>query len=137
MLVAFTMTDLTAAKADDVAIGIFHVEIHRTPRGRRERFEDGCAVSDALPEESFDTIHAGRRVEVLMVAAVPALFRVLWCFFEVKFQSVEMADGVEAVPWFAECEAELFVILDRALEVIDEKLWSERRDAWRSRGCSH
>src|SRR5436309_5424150 len=48
-----------------------------------------------------------------------------------------MADGVEAIPRLAECEAKLLVVPDRALKVVDKKLWSEGRDARLHRGCSH
>ena len=97
----------TAAKADDVAVGILDVEVLRAPRGRRERLQNRCAVGDALPEEGFDAVHAGCSVEVLVVAPVSTLVLVLRRFLQVQFQSVQMADGVEAIPRLAEREAEL------------------------------
>src|SRR5215813_828114 len=48
-----------------------------------------------------------------------------------------MADGVKAIPRLAECEAKLLVVPDRALKVVDKKLWREGRDARLHRGCSH
>jgi hypothetical protein len=45
----------TTAKAD-VAVGVFYIEVLRTPRGRRERLQNHGAVGDALPEEGFDAI---------------------------------------------------------------------------------
>jgi hypothetical protein len=38
-----------------------------------------------------------------------------------------MADGVEAITRLPECEAELLVVPDRALKVVDKKLWGEGR----------
>src|SRR4026207_63623 len=48
-----------------------------------------------------------------------------------------MADGVEAIPRLAEREAELLVVADRALEVVDKELWSEGCDARLRRGRTH
>ena|SRR5437870_10983423 len=73
----------TAAKADDVAVGILHIEVLRAPRGRRERFQNRCTVGDALPEEGFDAVHAGCGVEVLIVAPVSTLVLVLRRFLQV------------------------------------------------------
>ena len=59
------------------------------------------------------------------VAPETAIHLVLRRFLQVEFQSVEMADDVEAVPWFVEREAEVPVVRDRAREVIDKKVRSE------------
>src|SRR5687767_14834152 len=71
---------------------------------------------------------------MLAVAPVSTLFRVLRRFLQVELQSVQEADGIEALPRLAEREAELLVVRDRALEVVDEKLRSEGRDARLDRG---
>src|SRR5687767_13239135 len=111
-----------AAEADDVAVRILDVEILLPPVGRRQRLENPDAIGDAVIEEGFNTIDAGCRVEVLMLATVAAVILILRRFLQVHFESVEMADGVEAIPRVAEREAELLVVGDRALEVIDQEL---------------
>ena len=40
--------------------------------------------------------------------------------------SVEIADGEEATPHLAKCEAKLLVIRDRAVKIVDKKM-GERR----------
>jgi hypothetical protein len=45
---------------------------------------------------------------------------------KVKFQSVENTDRLEPLPWLGEREADLLVVRDRALKVVDKELWSER-----------
>ena len=70
---------------------------------------------------------------MFVVTPVLTLVLILRRFFQVEFESVKIADGVEAIPRLAEGEAEFLVVSDRALEVIDKKLWREGRDARRSR----
>lgn len=127
----------TSAETDDVAVGIFDVEIFCTPRCWRERLENRCAVRDALREVSVDAINAGGSVEVLVVATMPTFFVVLRRFFQMQLESVQMAYGVEAFPRFAKREAQLLVILDRAREIVDQKLWRKGRDAWLDCGRRH
>src|SRR5947209_15833237 len=93
------------AEADDVAVGIFDVEVLRPPGGRREGLEDRHTVRDALLVEGFDAVDSCRGVEMLVVAAVLSLGVVPGCFFQVKFESVQITDGVETIPRLAECEA--------------------------------
>src|SRR5688572_33025637 len=107
-----------AAEADDVAVRILDVEILRPPIGRRQRLENRDATGDAVVEEGFNPIDAGCRVEVFVLATVSAIILILRGFLQVHFESVETADGVEAIPRFAEREAELLVVRDRAMEVI-------------------
>ena len=52
-------------------------------------------------------------------------------FLQVQFQSIEMADRVEAFPRLAEREAELLVGPDRVLQIGNEKLRSEGGDTVR------
>src|SRR5688572_23886124 len=127
---------LAAAEADDVAVGVLHVEIFRPPLGRRQRLQNRDTVGDALVEEGFNTIDAGCRVEVFMVAPESAIVLVSWRFLEMQLQPVDTADGVKAFPRLAECEAELLVVRHRTIEVIDKKLWSEGGHA-RFHGGSH
>src|SRR5437763_12188731 len=95
----------SAAEADDVAVGILDVEVLRAPGGGREWLEDRHAVRDALFVESFDAVDARRRVEMLVFAAVLSRRLVLGRLFQVKFESIQVTDGVEAIPRLAEREA--------------------------------
>src|SRR6187402_1920312 len=97
-------------EADDVAVGVLDIEVLRAPRRRRERLHDLYAVRDTLLVERFDAIDAGRRIEMLMVAPPSPFRQTLWRFLQVKFQSVNLANGVEPVPWLAEGESELLVV---------------------------
>src|SRR4029450_12705652 len=73
----------TAAKADDVTVGVLHIEVLRAPRRRRERLQNRCTVGDAITEKGFDAVHAGRSVEVLVGAPGATLLVVLRRFFQV------------------------------------------------------
>src|SRR6185503_14704590 len=115
-----------AAEADDVAIRVLDIEALRAPLGRRDRLDDRHAVGDALLVERLDAVNARRGVEMIVVAPVLAVRLVLGRFLQVKFQSVQNPDRVEPFPWLAEREADLLVVRDRALKVVDKKLWSER-----------
>ena len=115
----------TATEADDVAVGVLDIEVLRAPRRGRERLDDRYAVGDALLVERFDAVDARRGVEMLVVAPPLALRLVLGRFLQVNFQSVQMTDGVEPLPWLAEREADLLVVRDRAIKVVDQELWSE------------
>src|SRR5687768_12872868 len=119
----------TAAEADDVAVRILDVEILRTPLGCGKRLQNRDAIGDAVIQEPAEPTNAPCGIEVLMAAAVPTLVMVFLRFLQVKLQSVEMADGVEAIPRLAEAEAELLVVRDRPRQVVDEKLGGEGRDA--------
>src|SRR5687767_313814 len=112
-----TIAFLAAAEADDVAVRILDVEIFRPPLGRRQRLQNRDTVGDARVEEGFNTIDAGGGVEVLIFTTVATIVLMLRCFLQMHFESVEMADGVEAIPRFAEREAKLFVILDGARQI--------------------
>ena len=68
---------------------------------------------------------------MLVIAAIAALRFVLRHLLEVKFQPVEVTDGVEPIPRLAEGKADLPVVRDRALEVIDPELWSKGRETRR------
>ena len=114
-----------AAEADDVAVGILNVKVFGAPRGSRKRLEDRDTVGDALRVERFDTVDTRRGVEMLIVAPVATPRLALGRFLQVQFQPVQMSDGIETVPWFAERKAELPVIRDRAPKVVDEELRSE------------
>ena len=57
---------------------------------------------------------------MLVVAPMPALGLILGRLFQVKFQSVQTTNGVKPIPCFAEREAELLVVRDRMVEVVDE-----------------
>ena len=63
---------------------------------------------------------------MIVVLPVLAVRVVLGRFLQVKFQSVQNTDRVEPFPRLAEREAELLVVRDRALKVVDKELWSER-----------
>src|SRR5690349_18143320 len=63
---------------------------------------------------------------MIVVAPVLAVRVVLGRFLQVKFQSVQNTDRVEPFPWLAEREADLLVVRDRALKIVDKELWSER-----------
>jgi len=60
-----------------------------------------------LPVERFDAVDACCRIQVLVVAPVPALRFILGRLFQMQFQSVDTADGVEVVPRFVEREPSL------------------------------
>jgi len=63
---------------------------------------------------------------MLIIAPVLTLRFVLGCFLQVQFQSVQITDSVETLPRFAELEADLLVVRNLALQVVDEDLRSER-----------
>src|SRR5215203_6661667 len=115
-----------AAEADDVAIRVLDIEALRAPLGSRDRLDDRHAVGDALLVERLDAVNARRGVEMIVVAPVLAVRVILGRFLQVKFKSVQNTDRVETVPWLAEREADLLVVGDRALKVVDQELWSER-----------
>src|SRR5215207_1763019 len=115
-----------AAEPDDVAIRVLDIEALRSPLGRRDRLDDRHAVGDALLVERLDAVNTRRGVEMIVVAPVLAVRVTLGCFLQVKFKSVQNTDRVEPFPWLAEREANLLVVRDRALKVIDKELWSER-----------
>src|SRR5258708_4056797 len=56
-------------EADDIPVWVLDVEVLRTPRSRRKRFEDRYAVGYTLRIEGLDAVHTGRRVEVLVRAS--------------------------------------------------------------------
>ena len=114
-----------AAEANDVAIWVLDIEALRAPLGRRDRLDDRHAVGDALLVERLDAVNARRDVEMIVVATVLAVCVVRGRFLQVKFQSVQNTDGVEPFPWLAEREADLLVVRDRALKVVDKELWSK------------
>src|SRR5690349_19691434 len=120
----------TAAERDDVAVRVLDVEVLRAPLRRGERSEDRYAARDALLVECLDAGHAGRGIEMLVLAAIRALGRILRGFLQVDFQSIQLPDRVKPIPWITEREAELPVVGDRPLQVIDQKLGSERRQPW-------
>src|SRR4030095_10634560 len=78
---------------------------------------------------------------MLVVEPVLALRFVFGCFLQMKFHSVQITDNVEPLPPLTERETYLLVIRNRALKVVDEKLWSERCDTWLHRcsirGCQY
>src|SRR6266550_748753 len=116
----------TAAEANDVAVRIFDTEVLRTPSGRGERSQDRDPAGSALRVERFDASDPCRRIEMLVLAPVPALGFILGRLFQMQFQSVDTADGVEVVPRLVERETEPPVVGHRALEVVDEELRGER-----------
>ena len=87
-----------AAEADDVAVGILNVKVFGAPRGGRKRLEDRDTTGDALRVKRLDTVHARRRVEMLIGAPVATLTLALGRFLQVQFQPVQMSDGIETVP---------------------------------------
>ena len=117
-----------AAERDDVAVRVFNVEIPRAPRRQFQRLEDLRAIGDTLFVECLDALNARRGIEVLVFPTMLALGRILGRFFQMQFQSIQIADGVESAPRFAETETQLLVVSDRALKVVDEKLRSELSD---------
>src|SRR6266550_8117738 len=62
---------------------------------------------------------------MIVVSPVLAVRVVLGRFLQVKFQSVENTDRIEPFPRLAEREADLPVVRDRALKVVDQELWSK------------
>jgi len=48
----------------------------------------------------------------------------------VNFQSVQITDCVETIPRLAETKADLLVVRNRAIKVVDEELW--RKDVTRT-----
>ena len=64
---------------------------------------------------------------MLVVPPVAALSLVLGRFLQVQFQPVQMSDGIETTPWFAERKTELPIVRNRPLKVVDEELRSKRR----------
>src|SRR5262245_17739729 len=120
----------TPTKAENIAVRALDVEVLGAPRRGCERLHDRNAIRDALFVERFDSVDAGRCVEMLVVAPPLSLRLVLGRFLQVNFQSVDMTDRVESIPRLAEAEADLLVVRNRALKVVDEELWSEGRHAW-------
>src|SRR5215212_231368 len=115
-----------AAEADDVAIRVLDIEALRAPLGRRDRLDDRHAVGDALLVERLDAVNACRGVEMIVVAPMLAVRVILGRLLQVKFKSVQNTDRVEPFPGLAKREADLLVVRDRALKVVDQELWSER-----------
>src|ERR1051326_3363606 len=76
--------------------------------------------------EHLDAVNARRGIEMIVVVLVMALRIVLGRFLQVKFKSVQNTDRVEPFPCLTEREANLLVVRDRALKVVDKELWSER-----------
>jgi hypothetical protein len=76
--------------------------------------------------ERLNAVNARRGVEMIVVAPVLAVRVILGRFLQVKFKSVQNTDCIEPFPWLAEREADLLVVCDRALKVVDKELWSER-----------
>ena len=109
-----------------MAIRILDIEALRAPLGRRDRLDDRHPIGDALLVERLDAVNASRGVEMIVVAPVLAVRVILGRFLQVKFKSVKNTDRVEPFPRLAEREADLLVVRDRALEVVDKELWSER-----------
>src|SRR5262245_14889044 len=101
-----------ATEGDDVAVRILDIEVHRSPRRRGQRPEDRHAAREATFVERLDPVDACRGIEVLMLAPVLALRPILWSFLQVQLQPVQRADGIEAVPGFAEREPEPSVVRD-------------------------
>lgn len=95
------------------------------PRGHRERPDNCCPVRGALSVERLDAVDASRRVQVLVLPPVPALWPVLGRFLQVELQTVHLANRVEPVPRLPEREPELLVVRDRPREVVDQELRSE------------
>ena len=118
-----------------MAIRVLDIEVLRAPLGRSDRLDDRHAVVDALLVERLDAVNARRGVEMLVVALVLAGRVIFGCFLQVKFQSVQNTDRVEPFPWLPEREADLLVVRDRALKVVDKELWSERCHTWLQ--CAH
>src|SRR6476620_2953258 len=118
-----------ATEADDVTVRVLDIEVLRAPRRGRKGLDDGYAVGDTLLIERFDPIDTRRGVEMLVLAPPTALSLVTGRFLQVNFQSVQVTNGVETIPRLAEAEADLLVIRDRAIKVVDEELRSERRHA--------
>src|SRR5215217_5598412 len=115
-----------AAEADNVAIRVLDIEVLRAPLSRRDRLDDRHTGGYALLVERLDAVNACRGVEMIVVAHVLAVRVILGRFLQVKFKSVQNTDRVEPFPWLAEREADLLVVRDRALKVVDKELWSER-----------
>ncbi len=59
---------------------------------------------------------------MIVVAPVVAIRVVRGRFLQVTFKSVQNTDRVESFPWLAEREADLPVVRDRALKVVDRNV---------------
>src|SRR5689334_15846124 len=124
-------------EADDVAVWVLDIEVLRSPWRSHKRLEDCRTVGDALLVEGFDAIDARRRVEVLVVVPVLARPFVFGCFLQVKFQPIQMSDCVETIPRLAKREADLLIVRNRALKIVDEELWREGCQTRRRYSRSH
>src|SRR5205823_3303249 len=124
-------------EAEDIAVGVLDVEVLRAPGSRRKRLDDRCTVRCALRIERFDAVNTGRGVQMLVRTPVSALVVVLRRFLQVELQSVQLTNRVKPVPWLAECEAELLIVRDRAVKIVDQELWSEGCHTWLRLGGSH
>src|SRR5437660_10590683 len=127
----------TATERDDISIRVLDVEILRPPCRRRERPENRYAIRDALRVERFDAVHAGRRIEMLILAAVLAFGATLRRLLQMQFQPVQLADRIEPVPRLTKREADLPIVGHRALQVVNKELGSERRHPRLSREVGH
>src|SRR5882762_7588735 len=112
-------------KGDDIAVGVLDVEVLRAPRGRRQRLDDLCAVRDAPGVERLDAVHAGRGVQMLLIASVLALGAVLGRLLEVKLEPIQLTNRVEPLPRLAKREAEFLVVRNCTGKIIHKKLGSE------------
>ena len=97
-----------AAETDDIAVGVFNIEILRAPRRHLKRLEDLRAVGDTPFVECLDTLDTRRGIEVFVVSTMLALGRILGRFLQMQFQSIQTADSVEPAPRLAETETSLW-----------------------------
>ena len=109
----------TPTEADDVAIRVLDVEVHRAPRGRGQRSDDPCAVRSTPRVERLDAIDASRGVDMLLLATVLTLSIMLRRLLQVEFQPVDLTDRIEPVPGLTEGEAELLIVRDGPRQIVD------------------
>src|SRR6266576_5971758 len=112
----------TAPERDDVSVRVLHVEILRPPRCRPQRSENGCPTRNALLVKRLDAVHAGRRIEMLVLAPVLSFGAMLRRLFQMELQPIQLSNRVEPLPRIAERKAELLVVAHRALQVVDQEL---------------
>src|SRR5947209_9467160 len=83
-------------ETQDIAIGIFDVEITRAPGPLLERFRDGGSTTDELRVQLPDSGDDQVRVEMVSRPAVGALRFKLWRALQVDDRAIAGYAGIEA-----------------------------------------
>jgi hypothetical protein len=111
------------AEAEDVAIGVFHVEVRVTPWPRPDGLGDPRAARLQLLVQRLDAGDGHVGVEVLVLTAVRTVAGGLRGTLEMDQRGAPAHAGIKRLVGEIHREAEpIAVIGDRRLEVVHEKL---------------